>query len=279
MLEVKYAIFKSPEWYKEYTELKEWVNKGINNPENKTKEPTTKTAGKITARTILNSYRPYHPITPKEAAFINDKNNNLDLYHTIMFREMRDYAFYSIDNIPPEFVLDRNPEPGWVFVSCNYKPNFYFPLDIFQEKLVEIKTDAICDMMKNLGAKTISYGRNISIRKILGMTLSLYNHKSGLENTNTDGENRIVKKSFNRPDEMRISTHPYILDSPFWSKHQIERIEDRVPGLEYTWTIEKTSVFEGNYYGPIEGITAKIGGNYSGHRKETISFVVEYWDM
>lgn len=280
MLKLKYAIFANHEWYLEY---KKRLVEVENNTE--TKDPQkTKLIGKdiagIAGASIVGYLFPIPALTVAGALFIKGKiKDHRDIEFEKMLQEMGDYEFYSVDDIPPEFVLEQKPEPGMVFVSCNYKPNYYYPVAVFQEKLAQIKEDAIYQMMKDLGAKTITFGRNLSKSKTIEANVLVDKVKSTFKKYQKDDEKRLFKKTFKKPTEMKKSTHPYILDNPFWSQHQNERFEEKASSLEYTWAIEKETALDGNLAATIQKMKLNIGGKYKAFKKEEITYFVDYWDF
>ena len=283
MLKLTYAILLTDE---NFNETYNYITECIEKNEEKANEPTIKKAGGILAGFVLGGALGWlFPIPSLVASGAILTTKEIKRYQgSKIKRQMEkwgDYTIYSVDDLPQEFVFEEKPEAQTVYVSCNYKPNYYYPLAEFQEKLAEIKREAICDMMEGLGAKRlVVYDANKERKSIdLDVAATKKKIKGNIEYANEGGEEIEQETTFIRPSEIKDSSHPYILDRSIWKKHQERRMKNRISSDKITWTIENESCFGASVAESFSQAGFKIGGKYKSYKKKTFKLLVEYWEL
>jgi len=278
MLELKYAIFLEDS---DYNELYDYIAKCNDKNERKTTESNLKKIGGFAAGSVLALLFPIPSAIASGAWLVREAViNHQGKKAKKKFDAMGDYAFYSLDCIPEEFSFETKPESRTVYVSCNYKPDYYYPLAAFPEKLAQIEEDAIWDMMKGLGAKTISWDRAVSDENSIDGTISFAKkNKVSYQESNKSGKEYEHEQSYPKPLEIKKSIHPYILDNRYWSKHQNERFEDRVTEAKYKWEIENEAGVGASVAESFTKAGFQIGGKYKSYNKTILKIHVSYWEF
>lgn len=283
MLSIKYAIVVTNE---NYNDIWNYIDKAIAKNEKKASEPKLKKVGEIIAGSVVGGALALLFPIPTSVAVGGFLIGNGIIQHQgekvrKKWKSWGDWTLYSLEDIPQEFVFEETPEPQTVYFSCNYKPNYYYPVADFQEKIEEIKQEAICDMMEGLGARNLVVCDATTERKSINVDVAATKTKvkGSFDHTNEFGEEFEQKTEFNRPLEIKASSNPYIFDNKILSKHQERRIGNRIKTDEFKWTTEKESCFGASVAESFSQSGFKIGGKYKAYKKKTFKIFVEYWDI
>lgn len=130
------------------------------------------------------------------------------------FRTEPAVEYIYADAIPEKYTIYRGEDGidfGEIFVSVSYKPDYYFPLSVFDEQMEAIEKDAIINMLKGIGARTVK------VQKV-----------NPLDDGRTEGSS-MEELVFDRPSEFYESKHPFILDHRKLSDFQYKNYNNSAP--------------------------------------------------
>lgn len=193
-----------------------------------------------------------------------------------------DAKIYSIKEIPPSFVFVNNqiPELRTVYVSCNYKPYYYYPLSEFNEYLVKIKEDAIREMMRGLGAKNLSWEKRIVKDNTIGGKLSINKIKASLKTIRKRDSDQRFSRSYDKPSEIKKSSNPFIVENEHWSEYQDSRFEEaKLTNSQDHWIDEDEFYIDADFAAKFKKLDFSIGGDYKTHLRKEYHIIVDYWDV
>ncbi len=270
MLKLNYAVFLFREHYDALENDLKAIDININ-------ENTKAIAAGAIIGSIASILHPVLSFVTAGTAFItskminHNKNNELPLIKP-----------FCIDDIPKgfSFVNDFTPTPGVIYVACNYKPNYYIPLADFQEQLVMIKEEAIQEMMRGLGAKTISWTKKALRDSSIEATITGKKAKIQFQEQLKKNRTRQFNRKYDKPSVKKKSIHPFILDSMEWSKYQDSRFEDgALTESEDIWIDEDDFSVGASIAENIKKQGIGIGGAYKYHIRMEYDIRVEYWNI